>query len=367
MAHYIFREKTTSESIAPDAKVTFNLGRALSDHHVKTLDPPSPFTTDYFYNEDGIIDICVPGAHIIIWVISQMTARSPAGSFFQLKVFDKATGVWKPLSPIDAALKISAASASACIMVYPGNTALPGGYALGPERKVSFALFNTSGQTLDMNRMKFLKAALVSFGSGTLGPLYPGQLDVLNARLDDLKTNHGDLIGVEFQRNRAAVIEGEDDIQNEQLAVLEKSLNEAISYFISMSSPSGVTNLPSMDVPGLGVSVLHTGFMHNFWSYGSPIRTITYEADADVYLAMVSSYPILAQFIGPVVTGICYYESRLGRGWTPVYFDETGIYLKVKRGYVFEAGSIYRFTKALILQPDDEDLLSVENNEGMGG
>ena len=366
MAHYIFREKTTSESIAPDAKVTFDLGRALSDHHVKTLVPPSPFTTDYHYNEDGVIDICVPGAHIIIWVISQMTARSPAGSFFQLKIFDKAAGVWKPLSPIDSALKVSAASGSACIMVYPGDTALPGGYALGPERKVSFALFNTSGQILDMNRMKFLKAAFVSFGSGTLGPLYPGQLDDLFARLDDLLTNHGDLDGVEAERAKAAVIESDDDIQNDKLVVLEESLTEAINYFISMSSPSGVTNLPSLDVPGLGVSVLHTGFMHNFWSYGSPIRTITYEADADVYLAGVSSYPVLRWFVGPVVTGICYYESRSGRGWMPVYFDETGIYLKVKRGYAFEAGSIYRFTKALILQPDEEDLLNVASIKGMG-
>ena len=354
MAYFIFRERLSDQAIPAGAMVNFEIKKNLSDHHV--ADPR--YESDYVYHEagdedEGAIDICVPGAHIIIWTISQMTGKSRMGQFFQLKVKDQNSGEWIPLSNGDYHLKTSSVDGFSTMMVYPNGFVLPGGHTLGPIGKVTFGLFNVSESPIVVNRSSHFKAAIVVFGSGTLGPLpelLGSDLADLQNRLALLNTNHwapGDVVGLRMDME---AVEAEDNIQNQLLAQFKTDFDRVHAQFKSMSVPTAVTNMSS-EIPGLGVSVLSTGYTHNFWSWGASERNVTMEADGEIYLAYSADYEPLSLYVGSATVGICYFEGPQEKGFMPVYFDHTGIYLKVKEGYAFLQGCIYRFTQALILSP----------------
>lgn len=136
--------------------------------------------------------------------------------------------------------------------------------------------------------------------------------------------------------------------------------------FKDMTLPSQVTNLRSRDIPGLGVSVLSTGYMYNFWNYGSMSSPypIIINRDAEnpegiVYLAEAVDretgevlFEPLTWYQGQATVGMCYVQGAVpgpADGFIPIYFDGTGVYIRVEDRYTFTIKSTYNFIRTLIL------------------
>ena len=362
-----------AEDVIPDqAMLYFDQVRAISTHH------DEPDAPDYGYceigDEDaGALQIKIAGPHFFIWTAAQLTGKSLDGAFLQLRY--KRGSEWIPFSG-KIHIKSSSSAGMGILNVYEELGEAPVGAPRASQANpLRVGLFNISGQPIHLNREHYLKASLIAFGSGPLGPSPEfEEMQLLNGMFQSLPQPFSGTTPFNESppgvRIRMGASESIDDVQNESikssddefglLAIFEKTKR----LFFQMTEPSTPLNFKSPDINGLGVSVLNTGNMYNFWNNGYVDALFPIRMNGDpgslvkVYLLKSrddAGHPIfgpLTLYQGEPTVGMCYVQGSVSTesdGFIPIYFDETGVYLEVAPDYIFNVKATYTFIRTLIL------------------
>jgi len=338
---------------------------------------------DYITDPDdpyyGAFAIKMPGPVIMAWTVSQLTGRSLDGTFLELRYREFShytdpvarTGpVYKDWIPLgsSAVLKNSATDGMGCVWVGLATDDKPGYLHLGPRmERLYFGIFNSSDNTIKINREHYMKASMIMFGIGKMGGT-KDELEYIINKIealpnpnyepkkpsevrDDMRTNE------DIDRGQNEVIAGEDGLQ--QLYATDRA------NFDKMTTVTTPVTLFSPTIPGLGTSVINVGNLHNFWNHGfvNTINPIVIEhqpgelGGIKVYLGETESngrvnYEPLKWFQRETaMVGMCYVTgSESENDFIPIFIDETGVYLKVPGGYSFKPGSTFNFIRGVILR-----------------
>ena len=327
----------------------------------------------------GAFAIKMPGPVIMAWTVSQMTGLSLDGTFLELRYREfshytdpvaKTGPVYKDWTPLgsSAVLKNAATDGMGSIWVGLAADKNPGYLHLGPRmERLYLGIFNSSDNTIKINREHYMKASMIMFGIGKMG----GTKDELN----DIITEISKLPAPEYDTEPSEV---RDDMQANE--VIDRDQNEEITgeeglqqlyatdraNFDKMTNVTTPVTLLSPTIPGLGTSVINVGNLHNFWNHGfvNTINPIVIEPQPGelggvrVYLGETESngrvnYEPLKWFQRETaMVGMCYViGSEPENDFMPIYIDETGVYLKVPVGYSFKPGSTFNFIRGVILSP----------------
>lgn len=349
---------------------------------------PTEMDIDYVTDENdenyGAFAIKMPGPVIMAWVASQMTGRSLDGTFLELRYreFSHYTDPgqqegavykdWKPLGS-SAVLKNSATDGMGCIWVGLPDDEKPGAESylrLGPRlERLYLGIFNSSDNTIMINREHYMKASIIMFGIGKMGGT-EGQLNIIKNNITALPKPNFDAPNTPNEvRDEMLANENIDGEQNEDITGvdgLQQLYADNQENFNKMTTVTTPVTLLSPTIPGLGVSVINVGNLHNFWNHGfvNTINPIVIEPQPGVvggirvYLGETESngrvnYEPLKWFQkGTAMVGMCYViGSEPDNDFIPIYVDESGVYLKVPVGYSFKPGSTFNFTREVILSP----------------
>jgi len=335
-------------------------------------DPDDP----YF----GAFAIKMPGPVIMAWTVSQMTGRSLDGTFLELRYREfshytdpvmKEGPVYKDWQPLgsSAVLKSSATDRMGCIWVGLATDDEPGYLNLGPRmERLYFGIFNSSDNTIKVNREHYMKASMIMFGIGKMG----GEENVLREILDFIKNGLPDpQYETEPSDVRIAMGDNEDidRVQNEEITGeggLQQLYATDRANFDRMTTVTPPVTLLSPTIPGLGTSVINVGNLHIFWNHGfvNTINPIVIEPQPGVlggvrvYLGeterngRVNYEPLKWFHRETAMVGMCYVTgSEPDNDFMPIFVDETGVYLKVPGGYSFKPGSTFNFIRGVILSP----------------
>ena len=301
MVYYLQRENNTTSSVSPGGIVPFETSITISGPD--TL-PPS---YDFAYQPDGSIDIFRAGIYMIHYYVAGMTGLSTIGQSLEISKKNYAqNNIWVPVAKTTNHIKNGQTTGFAVIRVTQEE--------INDFSRATIALINAASQE---EVLTFLvpKAGILIFG--------------LN--FEDLE--------------RKLV-----DIDTEIQAIFQKI--DALENFVHLSD---VVELLSLFPPlsGLGVSVITSGYTHNFWGTGTLNHQQTLVAGEVYYIITADQYPPLTNYQG---------ESTISTLWIetpgpdplvyslPIRFDDTGIYFRPDTTYPnLPVGTIFRFTQALIL------------------
>ena len=331
----------------------------------------------------GAFAIKMPGPIIIAWTASQLTGRSLDGTFLEIRYREfshytdpgtKTGPVFKDWQPLGASavLKNSATDGMGCIWAALHGDPSPGAkrcLRLGPRmERLYIGIFNSSDNTIKVNREHYMKASIIMFGIGKMGGLEKDLREILRFIEEDLPVPSYIKTPNEV-RSDMANNEDIDHGQNERIAGsggLKQLYTEGRSAFDKLTTITTPVTLLSPRVPGLGVSVISVGNLHNFWSYGfvNTIHPITIDpepgelGEVKVYFGETESggrvnYEPLKWFRSETAAvGMCYVTgSSPENDFIPIYIDKTGVYLRVPAGYSFRPGSTFNFVRGVILSP----------------
>jgi hypothetical protein len=128
-----------------------------------------------------------------------------------------------------------------------------------------------------------------------------------------------------------------------------------VTYLENFVRLSDVVDVPTSTpaLSGIGTSVISSGYTYNFWGDGQIDHQQSLNNGQTYYIMRTADYPELALYQGDSTIGTMWIETPVGDVYTlPVRFDETGIYFTPSNNFSkIPAGSTFKFTQALILQP----------------
>jgi len=301
MVHYIQRECNTDTLVSAGAIVSFDTPIALSQSG--SLTPQN----DFQYQDDGSIDILRAGSYSVFWYVVNMAGQSTVGQSYGLKKFDYSQRMpdWVSVAASSNHIKVAQTPGFAVIDVPQSD--------IDDYGKATVALFNTSDAQANFTFFT-PKAGIFIFGLGA------EELEYTLSNIDKQIT----------------------DITNEV---------DALQKFVHFSE---VINLWSTapELWGVGVSVISSGYTYNFWGMGELNLPNTLVANVTYYIISSSQFEPLQKYVGDVTIGTLWIDTLESPPTTiciPVKFDETGIYFTPDVNYDLPAGTIFRFTEALIL------------------
>ena len=307
MVYYLQLECTEQTAVFSNSRVIFDNEIALS-HDVAG-------SQDFWYHDDGTIDIVNPGTYAVFWYVAGMTGFSTDGQFYQLKKLNKQSDDnhhWDdPGVGSTNHIKVSSTPGFAIVNVTQ--------YELDhnmDDRRATIALFNTADEEIKLTFFE-PKASIMILGLDFTDIQY--HLSAIDQQIYDL-----------FQ----------------QL--------QAIENFVE---PSNVDDFlsPQYELAGLGVSVIHSGYTYNFWGTGTLNSGHSLGTADTYYLLRDYQYAPLQLYQGDPTIGTLWIllPSPPGDVYSvPVRFDGTGIYFNPTMGLPsLPAGTAFRFTQALILFP----------------
>ena len=151
---------------------------------------------------------------------------------------------------------------------------------------------------------------------------------------------------------------------NQRVEVLEERIH-TLENFTQLSDVTDYT--AQSNFPGLGVSVIYSGYNYNFWGTGaiSSTGSRSYNNNSTYYLIRggATDNPAagicraLTLYQGDPTIGTLWIDNKAPSGSTvlsmPVYFDNTGIYIKTTSSLTIYPQSTFRFTQSLILVDND--------------
>jgi len=143
----------------------------------------------------------------------------------------------------------------------------------------------------------------------------------------------------------------------QRVEVLEKRIH-TLENFIELSEITDYT-VTTTSLVGLGVSVIRSGFTHNFWGTGtvSGISTLSLTNGNTYYLIRsgTTDNPTagicqpLTLYQGSPTIGTLWIKTGSNAYSLPIYFDNTGIYIQPTTQMNLGTGATFRFTQSLIL------------------
>jgi hypothetical protein len=318
MLYYYQRERNEGSSIAANSIIQFDTLLKLSE--VGFLTPSADFDYQESGTEAGAIDILRPGTYLVMWSVAGMTGLSSQGQFYQLKKFDYQsvpTG-WEILAGASNHIKVSE-----CIGY---NIVIVSEEEIVEHEKTTIALFNSADEAIQPTFFS-PKASILIYG-----------------------------FDAEALENR--------------LAVIEQTLTEVfeeiyrIENFVFVSEVTEVWSL-APELSGIGSTIIHTGFTHDFVGIGALDQQRTLNNGTTYYIITGDQYQSLELFVGDTQIGTLWIETPGGNVYSyPLRFDQTGIYFKPHNQLTnLPVGTTFKFSHVLIMidpeiepgfDPDDD-------------
>ena len=313
MVYYHLRERNNIEtSIASNSIVQFET--SLMSSKTNSLAPPEDFQDQ----EDGSIDIARSGIYLVLWYVSGMTGFATNGQSYKRKKLDYGAQPpgWIDLATASNHIKVSSSPGYSIVVVSEDEI-----YQHG---KATIALFNTSDSTVQLTF--FLpKATIAIFGI---------ELELLVKEITAIE-------------QRITTIE-------QEISYIFTEINR-IERFVYISR---ITNIYSLTerLLGVGVSVMHIGFEHEFWGMGSLSQASTLVNGVTYYIITTAQYPQLRFYVLESTITTLWIETPGGTLYNfPVRFDESGIYFTPPSQLSnLPAGTTFKFTQTLLLIDPDE-------------
>ena len=299
MTYFLQRECNLETTVAANAIMKFETPIAQS----KT----SLLTDDFEYQEDGTINIMQPGTYTVFWYTVGMVSHSTVGKSFQIKKLDygQPSPTWNIIAGSSNHIKTAQTPGFAIVVVSESE--------IYEHEKATIALFNTADAPVELT-MLAPRSGILVFGFA------------LNSIEDELT-------GI-----------------SEQITNIFNEL-QRIEEFVHLSEVTEIWSL-SAELMGLGVSVISSGYTHNFWGIGTLNHQQTLTGGAVYYLVNSSQYEPLTFYQGDSTIGTLWIETLSPSNIFsfPIRFDGTGIFFTPDTTYQnLPPGTSFKFTQALIL------------------
>jgi uncharacterized repeat protein (TIGR01451 family) len=283
-----------------------NAATAIQGNAMLAFDQPLLPSEDVIYREDGTIDIVRRGTYFVFWFVTGMTGFATNGQSYHLKKMDYEAQDpdWTFLAGASNHVKISPTSGFGIVTVSAGD--------ISEHGKATLALFNTADAAIQPTFFH-PKAGILIFGA---------DFDCLNSRVATTEQDTTDL---------------NDEIQS-------------IKDFLLVSEVSELWS-ETPELSGLGVAVIFSGYMFNFWGIGALDHQQTLNGGEAYYLMSSSQYPALALYQGELTFGTLWLEDPSGSVTQfPLRLDGSGIYFVPESQLIdLPAGTAFSFAKPLIL------------------
>jgi len=302
MVHFIQLESNFETAVTSGSIIKFDTQIALSQTASAT--PPE----DFAYQTDGSIDIFRAGTYTVHWYVTSRAGQSTIGHPYMLKKMDYSLTApdWVDVAKIGNHIKVSQTPGFAVVDISQDEIN-------NAANKATIALFCEADATVNLTFFA-PKAGILIFG-----------------------------LSAESLENTLTTMEGQITGITQQVDDLQQFVHSAeADKFWSETA----------ELPGVGAAVIRSGYTHNFWGVGALNQPHTFVANTPYYIINSAQYAPLQEYTGDATVGTLWIDTQETPPnifSVPFYFDETGIYFILDTNYSFPAGTIFRFTQALIL------------------
>ena len=378
---HLYVERHLNDVILPDALVVFDQELVLSTSRIETA--PSVFLDEPDFiplkdsqgNYTGELVFLKEGDYVIKWVTTQMTGLSMDGNYFSMRrrVYEN------PLDPGDyywEGILSEQNSLDPSSEERPGNSrSIPlqvtSADVSDPQFPFVVGLFNITPVNVKLTPYSHNKASMLIFGLPPLNgdgtaPTIRQQVESLALSLDQYENEQAinDLLP---RLQRLVRMEGWQDetLGNSnppapaQPYGLQGELARFIELYTSYYEADDVVCLHSTVFNGISLCYIKAGFSYNFWASGHILGSVLPPASGNKWMIVTSAdgaceplqtyqgepciSPCLCKKVDPITKEV------ITKEWIPVYFDNTGIYLKNPPSECVDQGIVLNFTQSLIL------------------
>ena len=388
---HFLAERHFNNVITAQDLVIFDQPVCISETDMGTIITPD-LKPDFIMGEEngrfnGQIQFTQPGKYLVKWFTTQMRGLSSDGNYFCLKrklwltppvgPGDPCEFIWVSLnnpelpqligklgmdySKEDLAAEDSANlhcsnSRSIPLEVFDEDVA-------DPNALFTIALFNATDTNVKLSGYDHNKSALLIFGANELSDeIYQGgttirqAIEQLSRDLDAYENNQA-MADLTPRLKQLAAMEG---WQDEVLFNLGEDLEAFQKKYLDHYASKDLSFHKSPTLEGIEVCTITSGYAYNFWAagiiesdgqvpaFGQKLHLVASSActPLQLYLGEACICPCLCKKTDPD-TG----ENLLKR-WIPIYFDNTGVYLKntfPEFADCVSEGVTLSFTQTLIL------------------
>jgi len=218
-----------------------------------------------------------------------------------------------------------------------------------PMSLLTVALFNVTDQNVKLTPHNHLKVAMMIFNVPPLEREGIAEAEVIKNICDDMDDYELDYslndLNVRIEQLDALRIWQDSELSD----LLLKSQKLRIDFDDYFKQPK-FQPFSSTTFKGLSVCYIQGGNAYNFWCGGTLIEPPEKTSNRKKMLMTSDICTALKLYLGDPCVSPCYcVTSTRGNFWTPVYFDNTGVFFITDEEDFFNDLITLKFTRALIL------------------